>query len=609
MRKAVIALTAAFYAAVAAAQSSAAAETPAPARQAVSPDSLTWYPAPDWKDTGDPIASPHAKKGGTIRFNGGNPPKSFNQYTDNNAYTRMTFSLMYETLIGTDSETLEFAPSLASRWAVSADGREFVFVIDERAKWSDGVPVSAADVKWTFDTIMDPNVDTGPWKVMLGVFESPEVLDERTVRFRKKGDTPRDWRDLLTVGTFYVMPKHAFAGQDFNKLDLLGAPVGGPYQFSRVDEQIETEFRRVPQWWRADTPSCRYVCNFDRIIVRYYVDNENAFEALKKRAIDVYPVYTARIMQNETHGEKFDRNWILKRRVANHKPVGFQGFAMNMRRWPFDDRRVRLAMAKLIDRETMNRTMMFNEYVLQNSVYGDLYDENNPCQNPLYLYDFDGAQLLLTEAGFAKNPKTGKLEKNGRPFKFTFLSRSPTESKFLSLFDAALRRLGIEMSIQNKDFAGWMRDMEDFNFDMTWQTWGSSIFKTPEVMWLSSEADRKGSNNSVGFKSEEVDRLIAEEKGTTTMSERADYYRRIDAIVADVAPYAFLWNVAETRLLYWNKFGMPPSILSRYADEEAIFTYWWYDADKARELEAAISSHGCLPSVPERVEFDKAVAK
>ena len=92
-----------------------------------------WYPAEDWQDTPDPIASPHAKKGGTIRFNGSQPPKSFNAYTDNNTYTRMTFALMYETLLGTDSETLEFVPGLARRWAVSDDGNVFTFVLDERA--------------------------------------------------------------------------------------------------------------------------------------------------------------------------------------------------------------------------------------------------------------------------------------------------------------------------------------------------------------------------------------------------------------------------------------------------------------------------------------------
>lgn len=564
----------------------------------------TWFPAADWQDKPDPVASPHAVKGGTLRMNGANPPKSFNAYIDNNAYSAMTFSLMYETLISTDSETLDFKPALARRWAVSEDGRTFTFELDARARWSDGVPVTAEDVKWTFDAVMAPTSETGPYKTVLGAFESPVLLDERTVRFEKKGSSPRDWRDLMSCGTFWILPRHAFQDKDFNRLELLEAPVGGAYQLARVNEQVETEFRRVSNWWRRDFPSCRYICNFDSILLRYYAENENAFEAFKKRAIDVYPVYTARIMAEETKSERFARNWILARRVRNNRPVGFQGFAMNLRRRPFDDVRVRRAMAKLIDRETMNRTMMYGAYFLQNSYFTDCYDADHPCTNPLDLYDIEGAAKLLAEAGFTRNEKTGLLERAGRPFAFTFLSRSATEDKFLALFSAALTRLGIQMTIDRRDFAEWMRRMDAFDFDMTWQSWGAGVFKTPEVMWLSSEADRRGSNNTIGFKSQEVDRLIAAEKGMMSAADRAEAYRAIDRLIVAEAPYAFLWNIDETRLLYWNKFGTPATILPKHADEEGVLTYWWYDADRAEELADAMAHGTCLPTVPRVVEYE-----
>lgn len=571
-----------------------------------------WHPAPDWRDTPDPVASPYARKGGTIRFYGGSNPKSLNAYVDTNTYTSMMFSLMYESLVSTDTETMDFVPMIARRWSISEDGREFTFVIDERAKWSDGVPVSAEDVKWTFDTIMDPKSDTGAWKMILGAFETPEILDPEAerplqVRFRKRGDTVRDWRDLIHCGTFWVLPKHAFAGREFNKAELLNAVVGGPYRITRIEEQIETEYSRVPGWWRADAPSCRGTCNFDKIVLRYYADAANAFDALKKDMIDVYPVYTARIWAKETKGDWFDRNWILKRRVSNHEPVGYQGFAMNMRRWPFDDLRVRKAMAKLLDREKMNRTMMFNEYFMQNSLYRDLYDEAHPCGNELLLFDPAGAAELLAEAGFKKNPATGLLEKDGRPFRFDFLSRSPGEVKFLVHFNAALESLGIKMSIVQKDFAGWMRDMDSFNFDMTWQSWGGSLFKTPEVSWLSSEADREQSNNTVGFKSAEVDAIIQAEKSMETFAERDEAYRRIDALVCAQSPCAFLWNISDKRLVYWNRFGMPDAVLSRYSNEAGVLTYWWYDEDKASELDAARATGAFLPAVPEKVSFDEVV--
>ena len=554
---------------------------------------LTWYPAADWRELPDPVASPYAKKGGSIRFNGAQPPKSFNAYVDNNNYSSMVFDLMYEKLLGTDVRTMDSAPALARRWAVSEDGREFTFVLDERAKWSDGEPVTAEDVKWTFDRVMDPKSDTGPWKSMLGFFESPEIVDSRTVRFRKKGDSPKDWRDILNCSSYWVLPKHAFDGRDFNKLEFLDAVVGGPYRISRVEEQVETELRRHGRWWRQDLPPCRGLANFDRILMRYYVDNENAFEALKSGKIDAYPVYTARIFAQETGGEKFQRNWLLKRSVKNHAPVGFQGFAMNMRRKPFDNLKVRQAMAMLVDRETMNRTMMNGAYFLLNSYYHDLYDAAHPCANTLWTYDVEGARKLLAEAGYAKG------------FKFTFLSRSGTEDKFLALFSHALKSCGVEMEIARKDFAGWMRDMDSFNYDMTWAAWGAGVIKTPEIMWLGKEADRKGSNNITGFKSAEVDRLIGEEKGFDNAAARLEAYRKIDALIAAEVPYVLLWHTDVTRLLYWNKFGMPRTVLSRFDREEDILSYWWYDPDRAAELDDSISSRGFLPTLPVEVRYDE----
>ena len=562
---------------------------------------VTWFPPADWAERPDPAASPYARRGGTIRLNGAQPPKSFNAYVDNNNYSAMVFDLLYGKLLGMSAATSELEPSLARKWAVSDDGREFTFVLDARAKWSDGEPVTAEDVRWTFDAVMDPKNATGPWKAMLGFFDSPEVLDERTVRFRKKGDSPRDWRDILNCATFWVLPKHAFAGRDFDRLNLVNAVVGGAYVISRAEPQVETELKRHGNWWCQDLSPCRGTMNFDRILVRYFTDNENAFEALKKRKIDVYPVYSARIYVDGTKGTAFQHNWLLKRSVRNRAPIGFQGFAMNMRRPPFDDVRVRKAMAALVDRETMNRTMMNGAYFLLNSYYTDIYDVKHPCRNEMHAYDPAKAARLLKEAGWTKDPVDGKLKKGGRPFAFTFLSRGSTEDKFLALFDQALKAQGISMAIDRKDFASWMRDMDEFAYDMTWASWGAGTVKYPELSWSGAEAGRKGSNNITGFRSAEVDRLIAAEKGMDDAAKRLETYRRIDALVAAEVPYVLLWMTDSTRLVYWNKFGTPKGVLAPAQKEEALLPYWWYDEDRADELDRAISTDGFLPTVPETV--------
>lgn len=568
----------------------------------------TVYPLPGWKETADPVASVHAVKGGTIRLNGAQHPKSYNGYTDNNTYTRMTFSLMYETLLGFDPRTSDFVPCLAERWTVSDDGCVITFEIDSAAKWSDGKPVTAEDVKWTFDKILDPSSDAGAYIVLLSGFHSPEIITNknetvhRTVRFRTKSKK-REWRTLLHCGTFEIMPRHALEKEKFTAIDFTKAVVSGPYRLNRIEEQVEAEFVRRDDWWRRDYPSARNTYNFDRIVMRYHADNENAFEALKKKKIDIYPVYSAHLMATGTRGGLFDKNWILVKRVRNHKPIGFQGLAMNMRKPPFDDLRVRQAMACLFDRETMNKTLMYSEYFLMNSYYTDLYDEKNPCKNRLWSYNPKEATRLLSEAGWKKNSNTGILEKNGKPFVFTFLSRSPGEDKFLALYDVALKEVGIKMEIVRKDFAGWMRDMDKFNFEMSWAAWSSGLFKNPEPLWSSSEADHDGGNNLPGLKDPEIDRIIEEEKREFSIAKRNEYYKKLDAIYASHVPYVLLWNTPQTRILHWNKFGMPKSVLGKYGDEASVLTYWWYDRDASAELEQAVSKDTWLPDVPVKIDY------
>jgi microcin C transport system substrate-binding protein len=457
-------------------------------------------------------------------------------------------------------------------------------------------------VKWTFDQVMDPANLTGSMKVLLGVFASPEVLGERTVRFRAK---EAHWRNLLALGLFEIMPRHAYEGQDFNRLDFDNPVVSGPYVLSDVREQIEIRMSRRWDWWAGDRPSVRNTMNFNTLVFRYFSDQPNAFEAFKKGLIDVHAVYMARLWAHETIGERFDKNWIVKRLVRNHEPRGFQGFAMNLRRPPFDNLRVRQAMAYLLDRETIVRTMMYNAYFLHRSYYEDLYTGADPCANTFYTFDVEQAKALLKEAGYAPNPQTGILEKGGRPLSFSFLERGGgSTERVLAHYNMALKAVGIEMKIVRKDWAAWMRDMDEYNFDMTWASWGGSIHRDPESSWLSTEADRHSGNNISGLKDDRVDALIGQQKTCYSITERNEILREIDALVTAAVPYVLLWNTRETRLLHWDKFGMPPTVLSKFGDERSLLSYWWYDADTAAELKAAMATGGMMPPRPLLVDFD-----
>lgn len=560
-------------------------------------------------DHPDPIASEDAFSDvGTIVYAAFQAPKSLNPYLDNNTFSYQVFGSLYETLLSSDPITAENAPGLARRWEVSPDKREFTFYINPLARWSDGEPVTAHDVLWTFNAIMAPTNNTGPAKVALKTFTAtpPEIIDDLTIKFTAD---EVHWRNLNAAGGFEIMPRHVFENRDFNKINADFPVVSGPYRIASYQKDVSLTLELRKDWWGRALASSRGLHNFRKIVYRFFAEQDNAYDAFLAGEVDVFPVYRAAIWVNRTSGKKFDCNWIVKRKIVNHHPVGFQGFAMNMRRAPFDDLKVRTALAKLLDRRRLNETLMFNQYFLQRSYFENIYDASNECHNVQIEFDFDGATNLLEQAGWVLDKATGLRVKDGKPLSFTFLTRDESSDNFLALYREDLKKAGVELKIEAKDLAAWTRDMDDYNFDMTWAAWSGGLNIDPEGQWSSAEADRKGGNNITGFKDAMVDKLIEAQRSIFSLEERNEICRRIDRILTEQVPYILLWNVDAVRLLYWDKFGTPATVLSKFGDERSLLAYWWFDEDSAAELEAAKETGDVLPARPDIVDFDEAFTK
>jgi microcin C transport system substrate-binding protein len=561
-----------------------------------------FFPAKDWQDRSNPFASPEAEIGGEISLFLAQYPKSLNYYLDISFQAAQIFGSLYETLLSMNPQTLEYEPGIAERWSISDDKKTFTFYMYKSARWSDGHPITTEDVKWTYDVIMDPKNLTGPHKIEMERFHPPEVLDKYTIRFKARDV---HWKNLGAAGGFQILPKHAYEKLDFNKINFEFPVVSGLYRIGQLSEGVFVTLERRSDWWAAKFKRNQGTGNFQTLKYKFFAENENAFEAFKKGEIDFYPIHTSRLWVNETRGEKFTKNWIVKQKVFNYNPVGFQGFAMNTRKPPFDDLRVRKAMAHLVDRRKMNSTIMYSQYFMHQSYYEDLYGKENPNPNPLFEMDKARARELLGEAGWAANPKTGILEKDGTPFTFEFLTRSASSEKFLAIFAEDLKDVGIELKINKKDWAAWARDMDEFNFQMTWAAWTSSIFKDPQGMWSSKEAERKGGSNITGFKSRRVDELIEKQKSIFDINVRNKINREIDLIIYSQVPYVLLWNINYHRLLYWNKFGTPEWMVPKYGDEYSPIAYWWIDEDSLADLKDAMQSGSPLPARPATINFDE----
>jgi microcin C transport system substrate-binding protein len=195
------------------------------------------------------------------------------------------------------------------------------------------------------------------------------------------------------------------------------------------------------------------------------------------------------------------------------------------------------------------------------------------------------------------------LEKDGKRFEFRFLERESVADKFLAIYAEDLRDVGILMQTDSKDGSAWTRDMDEFNFDMTWGAFSSGLYKDPEMLWASKEADRKMSANITGFKNATVDELIEKQKSMFDVAARHALCRQIDGILYEECPYVLLWGINYKRLVYWNKFGTPATVLDKYSGESSAYWLWWYDADAAADLKDAIKNNLPLPPRPAEVTF------
>src|SRR5690606_3446517 len=123
-----------------------------------------------------PVGDPKAVRGGQLVLHTAEFPKSFNYYVNNAADAATVFNLIYDSLMELHPTTLEFMPLIAKSWEISADKKVFTLHLDPRAKWADGKPITAYDIQFTYDTIMNPKNLTSVQRMAISRFKPPEVI-------------------------------------------------------------------------------------------------------------------------------------------------------------------------------------------------------------------------------------------------------------------------------------------------------------------------------------------------------------------------------------------------------------------------------------------------
>lgn len=547
----------------------------------------------------DPSASTEAKRGGSLNTWAGPFPKSLNMWLDYNSFSAKITSLMYESLVELHSTKNEPVGNLASSWESAEDGLTFTFKIHPKAVWSDGKPIVASDVVFFYETMMDPKNLTSIFRVDLRKIEKPVALDEKTIKVVAKS---QHWKNFWIAAGLYALPRHAMEGKDFNKINFDFPVVSGPYALKEVNKGRSISLSRRGDWWGRTLSYNQYKYNFDVLSFHASADRVKVLERLKRGDIDVYPIYTAKIWEKQTGFEAVQKNWVRRQRVFNDEPKGFQGIAFNMRRAPFDSPEVREAFALLLNRQLMNEMYMYNQYFMLDSFYPDLYaDADNP-DVPERVFDEEKARSLLKEAGYSVDAQ-GKQTKDGKNLEVTAMVTSP-DTRHLSLYKETLAKVGITLNLEQFDWSTVRKRIDKHEFDLHWSAWGASRLRDPETMWHSSTADEESNSNICGVKDASIDELIESQRREMDLNKRNEILKKIDRRLVEINPYALLWGSPAARILYWDRFGKPEKIFSRFGDPDDVVAYWWYDAAKDSALKESMKASKALDPLPGEIRWE-----
>lgn len=559
----------------------------------------------------DLIGDPRALKGGRIRQHSEDFPTTLRSRGPNTTeFGQLVEGLVYESLLTLHPTTLAWMPSLATHWQISSDRRTYRYRINPNARWSDGQPVVADDVVATYKLMMDKGLQDPSAQLVYEKFDRPVAESKYVVRV---GSKVLNWRNFLYFSGMAIFPAHVLKTVDgaayIKDYNYKMPPGTGPYEVREgdIERGNNITIRRRTGYWAETHRRNVGANNFDEIQQVVIRDPNLAFETFKRGDLDYYYVNVSREWVEELNFDRVQRGLIQKRKVFTDYPLSLSGIAMNTRRQPLDDIRVRRALTHLYNRDLLIQKLFFNEYTPKHSFFFGAYAHPDNPRNP---YDPQLGVSLLAEAGWKTRDSQGRLVKDGRPLTFELLYGQKGFEPAFTIYQEDLRKVGITLNLRLVTFETMIRLLDERRYDLVSIGYTGLLFPNPETSFHSSLADQDNTNNITGIKNARIDELLKAYDIEFDQRKREAIIREIDGIVANLHHFILGWDAPFWRLAYWNKFGTPESYLTRYGYYRDPLSVWWIDPQKAQQLAQAMRDGSAKLAVgPTEVHYWETWAK
>ncbi len=465
-------------------------------------------------------------------------PEILNPILATDGYSREVSGHIFESLIRYNTMTGDPVGLIAESWTVSPDGLSYVFQLRKNIHFHDGKPLTADDVKFTFDTIKNPKVDAAHLQNYYGPLDSVLIRNPYEVEFKFKS---KYFRNLIMIGLADILPKHIYGQGDFNKSPANRNPVGsGPYQLVKWDTGSSISLKRFKDYWGKNDEHYKKFYNFNEILFRVITDDRVAVMATKKHEIDTIEP-TPYMYMKDFVGPEIERQF-YKLRFNTDDGNGYRFIGWNLDSFLFKTKSVRQALAMAMPREAINKKIFDGIFTLSVGPFPQGSASTDPNIQP-YPYDLASAKSLLQQDAWKDSNNDGLLDKDGKPFSFEllFVAGNPEVERIALLYQQSLKEIGIEMKLRTLEWTVFIKQIEERKFDSIMMAWGSSLDSDPYQIWHSSQA-KKGGSNRINYKNPEVDRLLERARETLDRPARNKIYQEFSKIIHDEAPYLFIFE-------------------------------------------------------------------
>lgn len=519
--------------------------------------------------------NPEAPKGGEAKFGTEGGFNSLNNFILK-GIPASGLNYLYDSLTEASEDEISARYALvAENIRLAPNGNWIEFRINKKARFHDGVSITADDVIFTFNKLISEGHPT--YKMLFREVNDVKKLNSHLVRFYFKKNHNRDLP--LLVASLPVLPKHYYENIDFTKTTLQPPLGSGPYKIKEVKPNRSISFERVKDYWAKDLPVNRGRYNFDQITYDYYRDTNVLIEGFKSQTYDLRRENVARNWANSYNIEAVENGEIIKREIKHDLPAPMQAFVLNLRREKFQNPALRKAMTYAFDFEWLRAHIFYNSYKRTNSYFansefgykdfalpeskGDGFNRKNLIK----------ARQILLDAGYKFSGRKLIDPKTNQKISVEFLISQQAFEMIIAPFVKNLRKLGIEAKMRFVEENQYQTRINNFDFDVITGMFGQATIPGDELFsyFHSSQKDIKGSRNLAGINDKIIDQLVEKISQAKKKKELKILTKKLDRRLLQNYYTIPQWHNNTYRILYRDIFEFP-KIQPKYS---LATDSWW----------------------------------